>query len=158
MGSLADAVVRRRAMQARVEVEVGFVGRVRPGSEDGRKVAAGGHAESVDEIARRPAILLLHVNATAVGQHEGSDVGLLAQPTFDRLRPIRRVRGWLRCSSRRACAWPSLGRLPPPRLGRSVGPNRAAWATVARSWGKLRGDGVIANAWLRRSIRRLCLR
>jgi hypothetical protein len=33
--SFADAVVRRRAMQARVEVKVGFVGRVRPGAKDG---------------------------------------------------------------------------------------------------------------------------
>jgi hypothetical protein len=37
MRSFADAVVRRRARQARVEVEVGFVSRVRPGAEDGRE-------------------------------------------------------------------------------------------------------------------------
>ena len=64
--SFADAVVRRRAMQPRVEVEVGFVGRVSPGAEDGSEVAAGGHAESVDEIARRLVVLLLHENASAV--------------------------------------------------------------------------------------------
>lgn len=44
--SFADAVVRRRAMQAKVEVEVGFVDRVRPGAKDGSEVAAGGHAET----------------------------------------------------------------------------------------------------------------
>jgi hypothetical protein len=41
---LAEAVVRRRVMQTRVEVEVGFVGRI-PGAEDG------------------PVVLLLHKNA-----------------------------------------------------------------------------------------------
>jgi hypothetical protein len=83
--SFADAVVRRRAMQARVEVEVGFVDRVRLGAKDGSEVAAGGHAESVDEIARRLVVLLLHENASAVGQRKGGDVGLLAQPISDRL-------------------------------------------------------------------------
>jgi hypothetical protein len=78
--SFADAVVRRRAMQARVEVEVGFVDQVRLGAKDGSEVAAGGHAESVDEIARRLVVLLLHENASAVGQRKGGDVGLLAQP------------------------------------------------------------------------------
>ena len=33
-------------MQARVEVEVGFVDRVRLGPKDGSEVAAGGHAET----------------------------------------------------------------------------------------------------------------
>ena len=53
--SFADAVVRRRAMQARVEV-ASWAG-VRSEAEDGREVAAGGHAESMDEIARRPLVL-----------------------------------------------------------------------------------------------------
>jgi hypothetical protein len=52
-------------------VEVGFVGRVRP-AKDSSEVAAGGHAESLDKITRRPVVLLLHKNATAVGQHEGA--------------------------------------------------------------------------------------
>ena len=39
--SFADAVVRRRAMQTRVEVAVGFVGPIRPGAEDGSEVGAG---------------------------------------------------------------------------------------------------------------------
>jgi hypothetical protein len=43
--TFADAVLWRRAMQARVEVEVGFAGRVRAGAEDG------------------PVVLLLHKNA-----------------------------------------------------------------------------------------------
>jgi hypothetical protein len=34
----------------------------------------------VDEIARRLVVLLLHENASAVGQRKGGDVGLLAQP------------------------------------------------------------------------------
>lgn len=48
-------------MQARVEVQVGFVGWVRTGAEDGREVAAGGHAESVGEIARRPVVPSLRI-------------------------------------------------------------------------------------------------
>ena len=73
-------------MQARVEVEVGFVGRVHPGAEDGSEVAAGGHAESVDEIARRPVVLLLHKNAATVGQHEGGDVDRVSFGVFARDR------------------------------------------------------------------------
>ena len=73
-------------MQARVEVEVGFVGRVRPGAEDGSEVAAGGHAESVDEIARRPVVLLLHKNAAAVSQYEGADVDHVSLGVFARDR------------------------------------------------------------------------
>jgi hypothetical protein len=65
-------------VQARVEVQVGFVGGVRPGAEDGREVAAGSHAESVDEIVRSPVVLVLHKNAAAVGQYEGGDVDPLA--------------------------------------------------------------------------------
>ena len=61
---------------------MGFVGRVRPWAEDGREVAAGGHGESVDEMARRPVILLLHKNAAVVGQCEGGYVGLFAQLTL----------------------------------------------------------------------------
>jgi hypothetical protein len=44
-------------------MEVGFVSGVGPGAEDGGEVTAGGHAESVDEIARPPLVLLLHKNA-----------------------------------------------------------------------------------------------
>ena len=47
--SFADAVVRRRAMQPRVEVAVGFVGPIRPGAEDGSEVGAG---NSCDERGR----------------------------------------------------------------------------------------------------------
>jgi len=70
--SFADAVVPRRAMQAGVEVEVGFVGRVRPGAKDGSEVAAGSHAESVDEVARCPLILMLHKDAAVVGQKKAA--------------------------------------------------------------------------------------
>jgi hypothetical protein len=65
-------------------VEVGFVGRVSPGAEDGSEVAAGGHAESMDKIARHPVVLLLHKNATAVGQHEGGDVDGVSLGVFAR--------------------------------------------------------------------------
>jgi hypothetical protein len=54
-------------MQARVEVDAGFVSRVRPRAEDGSEVAASCHAESMDGVARRPVVRLLHKNAAAVG-------------------------------------------------------------------------------------------
>jgi hypothetical protein len=73
-------------MQARIEVEVGFVGRVRPGAEDGREVATGGHPKGVNEIARRSVVLLLHKNAAAVGQHEGCDVDCVSFGMFARDR------------------------------------------------------------------------
>jgi hypothetical protein len=84
--SFADAVVPRRAMQAGVEVEVGFVGRVRPGAKDGSEVAAGSHAESVDEVARCPLILLLHKDAAVVGQKKAANVDRLSLGVFARDR------------------------------------------------------------------------
>jgi hypothetical protein len=83
--SFADAVVRRRAMQARVEVEVGFVDQVRLGAKDGSEVGAGNSCEERGRDTRRAIVLLLHRNAAAVGQRKGGDVGLLAQPISDRL-------------------------------------------------------------------------
>jgi hypothetical protein len=83
--SFADAVVRRRAIQASVEVKVGFMSRVRLRAEDGSKVAAG-HAKGVDEIAGRPVVLLLDKNAAAVGQREGGDVDRVSLGVFARDR------------------------------------------------------------------------
>lgn len=65
-------------------MDVCFVGRVRTGADDGREVAADAHAQGVDEIARRRVILLLHQNATAVGQHERADVDRVSLSVFAR--------------------------------------------------------------------------
>jgi hypothetical protein len=100
-------------MQARVEVEVGFVGRVRP-AKDSSEVAAGGHAESLDKITRRPVVLLLHKNATAVGQHEGARTYPLGWGE----RASKGVAGLASGSARPSNAAVACDSLPPPAASR----------------------------------------
>jgi hypothetical protein len=112
--SFADAVVRRRAMQARVEVEVGFVDRGRPGAKDGSEVAAGGHAETSSRRGphSRPA-LSLRIGVLA-GRAVPVAHGKLEPPCVPRrrdgARPRRDGTHYPQPASLSRAAWPSRRR------------------------------------------------
>src|SRR5579871_2112094 len=78
--SLADAVVRHRAMHTGIEMQMIFMRRVGAWSEDGGEIAARCRSQRAQQIARSGdiAILFFDTDAAIVGQYERGDVDRIA--------------------------------------------------------------------------------